>query len=312
MEATNFIFTCDDSTPLYGYKWAPEAAPRAMIHIVHGLAEYGVRYDRTARVLAEGGYLVYAHDHRGHGRTAAAPERCGTFAERDGWNRAVKDVCLLIESERRENSALPMIVLGHSMGSFMAQQMMYERPELLDACILSGCYGKPDFRATILRIAARLERMRIGARGRSALLHKLSLDYANKAFRPTRTRFDWLTRDKEEVDRFDQDPLCGWIGTSQLWIDLTHGALEVARPANLKRVPANLPVYIVAGTMDPVSNGGKSLKFLIDAYRSAGLTDVRYKFYPDGRHEMLNEINRDEVVDDLLLWLDAVSRKKRT
>jgi alpha-beta hydrolase superfamily lysophospholipase len=194
----------------------------------------------------------------------------------------------------------------------MAQQMMYERPELLDACVLSGCNGKPGFRVTILRAAARFERMRIGGRARSDLLQNLSLNFANKAFRPTRTRFDWLTRDKAEVDRFDQDPLCGWTGTSQLWIDLTEGALVASSPANLKRIPANLPVYIFAGTMDPVSHGGKSLRPLIDAYRRAGLTDVRFKFYPDGRHEMLNEINRDEVMEDLMLWLDDVSRKKRT
>jgi alpha-beta hydrolase superfamily lysophospholipase len=312
MEATNFIFTCDDATPLYGYKWAPDGDPRGMIHIVHGLAEYGARYDRTARALADRGYLVYAHDHRGHGLTAAAPERCGMFAERDGWNRAVKDIRLLIESERRENPALAMIVLGHSMGSFMVQQMMYEHPELMDACALSGSTGKASFRITILRVVAHFERMRIGGHGRSTLLHKLSLDFANKAFQPTRTRFDWLTRDRTEVDKFDKDPLCGWVGTSQLWVDLISGSLAAARPENRRRVPADLPVYIFAGTQDPVSDGCKGLHFLIDSFRRAGMTDIRYKFYTNGRHEMLNETNRDEVVGDLLLWLDDVSRKKRT
>ena len=312
MEATNFIFTCDDATPLYGSKWAPAGQARAMVHIIHGLAEYSARYDRTARVLAGRGYLVYAHDHRGHGRTAAVPERCGIFAERDGWNRAVKDICLLIETERRDNPSLSLIVLAHSMGSFMAQQMMYEHPELMDGCALSGSTGKSGFRITILRTLAHLERMRIGGRGRSTLLHRFSLDTANRAFQPTRTRFDWLTRDRDEVDKFDRDPLCGWVGTSQLWIDLITGSLATARPENRRKVPADLPIYIFAGTKDPVSDGCKGLEFLIDSYRRAGLTDVRHKFYPDGRHEMLNEINRDEVVSDLLLWLDDVSRKKRT
>ena len=312
MEATNFIYTSDDATPLYGYQWAPGIAPRAMIHIVHGLAEYGARYDRTARLLAERGYLVFAHDHRGHGLTAAAPERCGMFAERDGWNRAVKDICLLVDSERKENPALPMIVLGHSMGSFMAQQMMYERPELLDACVLSGCNGKPDFRVTLLRAAARFERVRIGGQGRSTFLHRLSLNFANKAFQPARTKFDWLTRDTAEVDNFEGDPFCGWVGSSQLWLDLIYGTLEVARPANQKRIPADLPVYIFGGLNDPVSDCCRGVRHLIDAYRRAGLTEISHKFYPGGRHEMLNEINRDEVIEDLLFWLDAVSRKKRT
>jgi alpha-beta hydrolase superfamily lysophospholipase len=278
---------------------------------VHGLAEYGARYDGTARKLSGRGYLVFAHDQRGHGRTAGSPEKCGNLAERDGWNRAVKDISLLLETERMENPGLPVILLGHSMGSFMAQQMMYQHPRLLDGCVLSGSSGKPDLRVHMLRTLALLERLRIGTNGRSTLLRRLSLKTANKAFQPVRTRFDWLTRDPAEVDKFANDPFCGWPGPPQLWIDLTYGILEIARPSNQQRIPPDLPLYIFAGAKDPVSDECKGLEVLMQAYRRAGLTDIQYKIYPGGRHEMLNEINREEVVSDLIAWLDDISNRKR-
>jgi len=310
MNVENYFVESDDGKKIYVYKWIPEVPARAAIHIAHGLAEYGVRYDLTARALNARGYLVYAHDHRGHGRTAGSPEMCGSLARRDGWNRAVRDISVLLRAERVENPGLPMILLGHSMGSFMAQQMMYQHPDLMDACALSGPSGKPDMRAYFFRAMAFLERIRIGTNGNSTLLHRLSLKSANKAFEPVRTSFDWLSRDTAVVESYVADPYCGWIGPSQLWIDLTCGLLEPARPSNLKRIPRNLPVYIFAGTKDPVSHGGKRLEQLIGAYRRAGLTNVRLRLYRDGRHEMLNEVNRDEVIADLLAWLDEVSGPK--
>ncbi len=301
----NDWFKSDDGARLYVYRWAADGPARGAIHIVHGLAEHGGRYAWTARKLASDGYLVFAHDHRGHGRTAGSPENCGNLAERDGWNRAVKDIALLLEAERRENPGIPMFLLGHSMGSFMVQQMMYEHPELLDGCALSGSRGKPDLLVYLLRFLASLERMRIGASGRSRFLHSLSLKAANRHFQPVRTRFDWLSRDPATVDAFIADPLCGWIGPSQLWLDLSYGIIRIARPENQRRIPPDLPVYIFAGTADPISDGCKGLRQLIEAYRRAGLTKVRFKFYPESRHETLNEINRDEVVAELLEWLHS-------
>jgi alpha-beta hydrolase superfamily lysophospholipase len=211
-----------------------------------------------------------------------------------------------------EYSGLPVILLGHSMGSFMAQQMMYEHPGLLHACALSGSTGRADLRVHMFRTLAYLERARIGTNGRSTLLRRLSLTTANRAFQPVRRPFDWLTRDTAEVDRFIDDPFCGWVGPPQLWIDLTYGILQISRPSNRQRIPATLPVYIFAGTSDPISDGCKGLQALIRAYRRTGLTDVRSRFYPGGRHEMLNEINREEVVSDLIEWLENVSRRNRS
>jgi alpha-beta hydrolase superfamily lysophospholipase len=268
MNVENYYVESDDGKEICVYKWVPEGPAHAVIHIVHGLAEYGARYDQTARELNPRGYLVYAHDHRGHGRTAGSPKMCGNLASRNGWDRAVQDIALLLRAERAENPGLPMILLGHSMGSFMAQQMMYQHPDLLNACALSGANGKPDLRVYFFRAMGFLERIRLGTNGKSTLLHRLSLEAANKALRPARTKFDWLSRDTVVVDRFIADPYCGWIGPTQLWIDLTHGILEPAHPSNQKRIPKDMPVYVFAGTNDPVSQGGKGLEQLIQIGRA--------------------------------------------
>jgi len=308
VEEANYRFRSNDGAEIYVYKWRPEKPHRGIVHIVHGLAEHGARYQWTACTLASSGYIVYAHDHRGHGRTAGSPERCGNLAEHDGWNRAVADIALLLQAEKKENPGLPVTLLGHSMGSFMVQQMMYQHPELLDACALSGSRGKPDLHVYLARILGFCERKRLGPDAPSVFLHRFSLKEANKAFRPIRTDFDWLSRDTVRVDEFVRDPFCGWAGPSQLWIDLTYGLIQIARPENQRRIPANLPVYIFGGTRDPINAGCKGLKQLIEAYRRAGLTNIRYKFYREARHETLNEINRDEVAADLLAWLGTCGR----
>ncbi len=308
-DETSYRFKSDDGVEIHVCKWSPQIRARGVVHIVHGLAEHGARYGWTARRLTSSGFVVYAHDHRGHGRTAGSPEVCGNLAVRDGWNRAVNDIALLVDAEKKENPGLPIVLLGHSMGSFMVQQMMYQHPELLNACALSGSRGKADLRVYFIRYLAFLIKMVMGDR-RSLLLFNFSLREANRAFRPIRTNFDWLSRDTACVDEYVRDPFCGWVGPLQLWIDLTYGVIEIGQPENQKRIPAGLPVYIFAGSSDPISDGCKGLRRLIEAYRRAGLTNVRFRFYPEGRHETLNEINREEVVADLLAWLDDVCRPK--
>jgi alpha-beta hydrolase superfamily lysophospholipase len=312
IERTSGEFTSDDNARLFVYKWKPAAAPRGIIHIAHGLGEHAGRYDRTARVLAAAGFLVYAHDHRGHGRTAGSPRDLGLFARAGGWNRVVEDLRRLIAAEKREAPNLPLILLGHSMGSFMAQQFLYEHGELIEGCILSGSSGKPGIQAQFLRALVCLERLRLGPMGKSRFLYRVSLRMANRGFQPARTPFDWLTRDEAEINRLMTDPCCNFIPTVQLWMDLINGINQISRPENQGRIPKSLPVYIFSGTHDPVSNGCRWLDRLLADYARAGLRNVRHRFYPEGRHEMLNEINREEVLRDLLLWLEAVVGKSQS
>lgn len=285
------------------YVWHPDEdkSNGDVVQIVHGLGEHAGRYRRLAGSLTDAGYLVVAHDQRGHGRTAQRGIP-GHFADQDGWDKVVEDV----ERVRQEAKALRpdgrVILLGHSMGSYVAQSYALRHPCNMEALVLSGSTFASRMQLRIFRIVAAIESLRQGSTGRSRLLDKLSFGAFNKEFQPARTDFDWLSRDEAEVDAYVTDPLCGGQSTNQLWRDLTGGLMEISAVPALRQLPASLPVYILGGEQDPVG-GAKGLTRLYDAYREAGLAGTTLRLYPDGRHEMFNETNRDEVTADLLAWL---------
>jgi alpha-beta hydrolase superfamily lysophospholipase len=174
------------------------------------------------------------------------------------------------------------------------------------AAALSASNGKPPPIAALGKVVARLERLRLGKRSPSPILQKLTFEDYNKAFAPTRTEFDWLSRDPAEVDKYVADPLLGFPVTTQVWIDMLAGLDRIAKPSNVAKVPKGMPIYLFAGDRDPVGNFGKGMKNLYDAYKRAAVFDVRLKLYREGRHEMLNEINRDEVTADFIAWCDEI------
>ncbi len=303
---TPFTFTASDGAALATYKWEPTTAPRAIIHIAHGLAEHAGRYVRTAKALNSYGYAVYANDMRGHGQTAQGQDELGFLAAADGWNRVVLDVAEMLTAEAREQDGIPLILLGHSLGSYLAQQLIYEHPKLLTAAILSAPNGKPGLLAQTGRVLARTERVRLGERGRSQLINSLTFGKFNEPFAPVETPFDWLSRDRAEVKLYFNDARCGFLSTTQLWVDFLDGINELANPAHKRLIQPTFPLYIIAGSHDPVCGNGKGAAALAQEYKTAGLTNVTYKLYPEARHELLNEINRQEVIDDLTLWLNQL------
>ncbi len=305
MQENSFTYQATDGLDLWVYHWAPEndETPRAIVQIVHGLAEHAARYRPVAEALVAQGYVVYAADHRGHGKSIRTQEDLGYFADHDGWNQAVRDLRGLSKHLRSLHEGLPLVVIAHSMGSFMTQQWMIEGGEELDAVVLSGSNGKAGLLLKGGEMAARVERRRMGRHGRSNALHLLSFGAYNKPFKPARTEMDWLSRDPAEVDKYIADPLCGFVATTQFWVDFLRGLQEIEKPARQARVPSSLPVYIFGGDRDPVGQQSKGLQKLIKAYKAAGLTRVEHKFYKEGRHEMFNETNRAEVLDDLIQWL---------
>lgn len=305
MRSKQGFIRADDAKELAYIEWAPDGAERVgVVHIAHGMAEHGARYARLAERLTAAGWLVYANDHRGHGRTAESPDELGHFADRKGWERVTKDLALFIDRESQAHPTLPFVLFGHSMGSFLAQQLAYERGDRLAGLILSASNGRPPPLARAGRLVARVERLRLGGRGKSALLRKLSFDDFNKAFAPNRTSADWLSRDPDEVDKYVADPLCGFECTTSLWVDLLD-ALEVfSDPRNQAKIPKKLPILVMAGCEDPVSARTRDLDQLLVAYKNQGLSTTR-KYYPEARHEILNETNREEVMKDLVHWLDA-------
>ena len=190
------------------------------------------------------------------------------------------------------------------MGSFMAQQFLYEYGSSLAGCVLCASNGKPPAIAALGRLIARLERLRLGGRGISMFIHNMSFGAFNKRFDPARTPFDWLSRDPSEVDKYVADPFCGFPIDVQAWVDFLDGLDAMARPANQARIPKALPVFVIAGTHDPVSGGGKGLRQLLAAYAAAGLSRVESRFYENARHELLNETNRDAVTADIVAFFE--------
>jgi alpha-beta hydrolase superfamily lysophospholipase len=301
----SFVLPTADHVSLHGYYWEPKIPPRAAVQIAHGLGEHAGRYARLAGELSAAGYVTYASDHRGHG-PGCPTEDLGFFAEKDGWRKSLDDLWLVNRRIAADHSGLPIFLLGHSMGSFLAQQFISEHGDTLSGVILAGSDGKPSALATMGRWLARVERLRLGPRGRSRLIQALTFDSFNNAIPSARTSFDWLSRDPEEVDRYRDDPLCGFIPTVQLWIDLLDAWAVLSRPERQARIPKSLPIYIIAGTCDPVSANTKGLEQLLQAYRRAGLERIAHRFYEGARHELFHETNRAEVTRDLIIWLNEI------
>jgi len=309
MNESSFSVKTDDGTDVFVYRWQPAGRCTAVLQIIHGLAEHAGRYRRLAEALTAAGYGVYASDLRGHGRTASSPADLGFFAGHNGWRKCLNDIWELNQRIAGENPGAPIIVLGHSMGATFARQFMAEHGDSLAGVVLSGCGGQPTSLALAGRLVARLEKLRVGARGRSGLIQSLTFDTFNKPFEPARTRFDWLSRDPSEVDRYVADPLCGFNATVQLWIDMLDALPGIAK--SCAGIPGKLPIYVISGSRDPVSAGTKLLEPMLKQYRAAGLK-VEHKFYPEARHEVLNETSRQEVTTDLLHWLGWVIRADST
>ncbi|KTB61091.1 MULTISPECIES: alpha/beta hydrolase [Pseudomonas] len=309
MNHSTFWLTANDRSRLYVNQWLPDGPARAMIMLSHGMAEHSGRYARLAEALCAAGYGLYALDQRGHGRTADEGT-LGLYAEKDGWNKVVGDLASLNQHIGQQQPGLPIILLGHSMGSYIAQAYLLHHSASLDGAILSGSNFQPVALYRAAGVIARLERARQGLRGRSALIDFLSFGSFNKAFKPNRTAFDWLSRDPLEVDKYINDPLCGFRCTNQLWIDLLGGLQQISKASNLAQIDPGLPIMVMGGECDPVSEG-KRLKSLAHALREAGCQNLQLTIYPQARHEVFNETNRDEVTADVLKWLEQALTLRR-
>jgi len=296
--------SAEDGQQILVDSWRPLASEQvlAIVQIFHGLGEHPARYERFANVCAAQGYAVVAHAHRGHGESCARQD-LGHFADVDGWSRVLSDAFVVQQNILQRFPNVPLVLLGHSMGSYIAQAFLLRHPDAVDALILSGSTCASRLQLWLGHWLAALAVWRSGPAAKSALLNSLSFGDFNKKFAPNRTDFDWLSRDEYEVDKYVADPLCGVPSSNKLWHDLTGGLLEITSKKSIARIPAKLPVLITGGAVDPVG-GAKGLARLADVYLRTGHRRVALKVYDDARHEMLNEINRDHFSEDLLRWID--------
>jgi len=281
------------------YVWEPDVAPRAVIQLFHGLGEHVARYDRFAQAAMERGYAVVAHNHRGHGPET---EEIGFFAPANGWALLVDDGHRVFEFLRQRYTGLPVVLLGHSMGSYIAQSYAMRFGDELAALVLSGSTWPSRPKLIVGSLLAKLVSWRAGLRGVSPLLDKLGFGDFNKRFEPARTELDWLSRDPGEVDAYIDDPLCGGPYTTGLWIDLLGGLFQISKDEALLKISSGLPILITGGSDDPVG-GEAGMRALATRYAASGHDQLSTRIYAGGRHEMLNETNRDEFTDDLLRWI---------
>ena len=280
------------------------ARPRGIIVIAHGMAEHASRYARFAASAVEEGYAVLAGDHRGHGATAA-PGGFGFVAEKGGWERVVADMGIVLDAARRAWPDVPVFLMGHSWGSFLARDLAARRGGELAGLILLGTgSGTGALTRPAAAVCAGESRLR-GPRHPSRLLNALAFGPYQRHFAPNRTEADWISRDVHEVDRYVADPWCGFVCTASFFRDLVAGGRAVNTAAHATAVPAQLPMLLASGDRDPVGAMGRGVQRSATLYRRAGVREVCVILYPGGRHELLNETNRDQVTGDILTWIDG-------
>lgn len=297
--------SADGTTTLYGRTWAPEhGAPKAVLQLVHGIAEHIGRYDRFARFMSDHGYLVCAEDHLGHGNTPENAEDLGYTADKDGWVKMTDNVRALHERIAPQYPGIPYFILGHSMGSFLTRSYLIRYPGTVDACALLGTGQQPESVLKAGLAACRLEQIRLGKRGRSKLLQSLCFGAYNSQFKPNRTESDWVCSVDEVVDAYIADPFCQVMPTVTLMRDMLTGIRFNQQAENLAKMDKTTPVFFLSGDQDPVGSNGKGVRAAYQSFLDAGCGHVRLKLYPGGRHEMLNEHNWQDVYDELLSWFD--------
>ena len=278
--------------------------PKGVIHINHGMAEHAARYERFAKALSKVGYHVYAHDHRGHGKTTADDAPLGVFSNKEGWSKTIADVHAVNSHIKSKHKNLPIILFGHSMGANIGLNYCIHYSDSIDAAILCNSGVANPAILLLLTTLIKIERMFKGSDVPCMIAQKLTFEDWNKKLAPNRTGFDWLSRDEAEVDKYVADPLCGFPVSSGLWLDVLKGIADGGSIEELVKIRKSLPMFILAGQKDPATENGKAVERLSKKLQNAGIQNLETSVLTDTRHESLNEINRDETTATLIKWLN--------
>ncbi|GHU17118.1 hydrolase [Spirochaetia bacterium] len=275
--------------------------PKAVLQIAHGMAEHSERYLEFANFLAKNGFAVCMEDHAGHGPQA---KQLGFFAEKDGWASVLNDMHALSDEVSAMFPGEPVFLMGHSMGSFLSRSYITRWGNTLSGCILSGTMG-PNPILGIAKALAGITAVFKGKRATARLLTKITGSANSGKFRDEPHEFAWLSTDTAEVQKYEDDPLCGFPFTAGAYLDMFTGVLEISAPVWAGNVPKTLPLYIYSGDNDPVGDYGAGVKKVYESLKAGGIEDLELKLYPGGRHEMHNEVNKKEVYADVLNWLNG-------
>ncbi len=305
MISETFSFETPDREKIFVYKWLPDNEIKAVVQIAHGMAEHARRYEEFAKFLTDNSIAVYANDHRGHGNTAGDLDKLGYFADKNGWELVLKDMNRLTHIIKQEHPDKPIFLLGHSMGSLFARAYMVKYPNEISGVILSGTSGEGGLLVSLGKTIAKLQGTFTHPKKQSQLLNDMTFKDYNKAFKPAKTDFDWLSRDEKVVQDYINDPYCGQVVSNRFYYDMLSLIQFINKDSSYTNAPKDMPVLMFSGENDPVGNFGKGVKKVYNKYKKAGVKDITLKLYPEGRHEMLNETNRSEVYNDVLQWINS-------
>ena len=304
MVRQEFTFlSADGVTQLHTVLWLPEGEVRAVLQLIHGVAEYILRYEPLAEFLTGHGFAVVGHDHVGHGLSVAEGAPRLYFGPRGSWDWVVEDVRTLQTETRRRFPGVPYFILGHSMGSFLLRTYLARHPGTVDGAIIMGTAHMSAFALAAAKLFADWQIRTVGAKNPSPAVTKLSFGAYNRKFAPNRTPYDWVTLSRATVDAYVTDPMCGENPSIGLFREMLDGMAFMGRPENIRRMDANLPVIFLSGAMDPVGSCGKGVKKAYQLFRQNGMKQVSMKLYPQLRHEILNEDCREDIFRDILGWL---------
>ena len=311
MQMKSFSVKTKDGVEHWCNRWMPDSEEeiKGIIQLHHGLAEHSLRYDRFGSILAENGYVLNAYDMRGHGKTAEIAEKNGTglfgkLADKDGFNTVVEDLNEIIAGIKEEFPGKPVILLGHSFGSFVSQAYIERYSGNINGCILSGTSGP---KGAIIFFGKILVNIICALRGKNAIvpaLYKIAFgNYQNRIENPE-TENDWLTKDKFVVQMYNSDNWCGFPLTASFYRDMMKGLSIIHAKKNMKKIAKNLPVYFIYGSEDPVGDYGKSIEKLYSIYEGNGMTKLSKTVYKNDRHELLNETDKEKVEADIIKWVN--------
>ena len=295
----------DGNTEIHTIEWKPDKEVKAVLQICHGMVEYIERYDEFAQFLCDKGYYVVGNDHLGHGKSVQAKSEYGFFNEKYGNVCVLGDIHTLRQRTAKKHPDVPYFMLGHSMGSSLLRQYIEMYGNGLAGVVLMGTVE--DHSKAALLFGKRLCRIMAAFRGwhyRSKLVDDLAIGGYNKKFKPARTQADWITSDYERLEKYATDPLCTFRFTVNAYYNMFLGMINMQRKESVYMIPKGLPVLFVSGAEDPVGGFGKGVRKIYEKYRAAGIQDVALRLYTGDRHEILNEIDRQQVYEDLLGWFE--------
>ena len=296
----------DGKSKIHAVRYRPEdtGQVRCILQVVHGMAEYAERYEEFAAFLVERGFVVTGDDHLGHGKSVGQGGKQGYFCEQDPATVLVRDVHRLKKLTEELYPGVPYVLMGHSMGSFITRNYLCRYGTGISGAVIMGTGMQPKAVLDMARLVAGIQKLFCGSGHVSRLLDRLAFGGYGRGITDRRTAFNWLSRDRERVDRYIADPMCGFTFTVNGFGALFELVVRLYSPENLAAVPKDLPVFMVSGDADPVGDYGKGVRRAYDSLVAAGLTDIRLKLYPGGRHELLNETNRSQVMQDICRWVE--------